>query len=138
LTNVAFACTLQLGETSDCVDLLLATDRAPEAALFSRTFAPSQTPRAVKSWRQHLEVNKKPKQAAAIADPLDHPEEFEEGWTSALEKEEASLRGELEGPDAGGELNGLVDLSLHDATAEVEVDDVVLRTFSLSKLSQQL
>ncbi|KAM0745592.1 Coatomer, beta' subunit [Meredithblackwellia eburnea MCA 4105] len=87
LTNVAFACALQLGSSSDCVDLLLATDRAPEAALFARTYAPSQTPKAVKSWRKGLEAAKKPKQASAIADPSEQPEEFGEGWNEALKRE---------------------------------------------------
>ena len=39
--NVAFACRLQLGETEKCVELLVKTGRAPEAALFARTCAPS-------------------------------------------------------------------------------------------------
>ena len=39
--NVAFACRLQLGETDKCVELLVKTGRAPEAALFARTYAPS-------------------------------------------------------------------------------------------------
>lgn len=38
--NVAFASLLQLGDASGCVDLLVKTDRAPEAALFARTYAP--------------------------------------------------------------------------------------------------
>jgi hypothetical protein len=38
--NLAFACRLQLGEADACVDLLLKTDRASEAAFFARTYAP--------------------------------------------------------------------------------------------------
>jgi hypothetical protein len=38
--NLAFAITLQLGDASGCVDLLVKTQRAPEAALFARTYAP--------------------------------------------------------------------------------------------------
>ena len=38
--NLAFAVLLQLGDASPCVDLLLETQRAPEAALFARTYAP--------------------------------------------------------------------------------------------------
>lgn len=40
LNNLAFACWLQLGETENCVNLLVKTERAPEAALFARTYAP--------------------------------------------------------------------------------------------------
>ncbi len=38
--NIAFASLLQIGAASACVDLLVKTDRAPEAALFARTYAP--------------------------------------------------------------------------------------------------
>lgn len=38
--NLAFATWLQLGDTKSCVDLLIKTERAPEAALFARTYAP--------------------------------------------------------------------------------------------------
>lgn len=38
--NIAFATLLQLGDTKGCADLLVKTDRAPEAALFARTYAP--------------------------------------------------------------------------------------------------
>ncbi|GAA5995723.1 hypothetical protein JCM5350_008110 [Sporobolomyces pararoseus] len=87
LHNIAFAAALQLGDNESCVSILLATDRAPEAALFARTYAPSQASRAVKSWRSQLEAAKKPKQAKAIADPEESPEEFAEGWEAALERE---------------------------------------------------
>lgn len=40
LNNLAFATWLQLGETEQCVNLLAKTGRAPEAALFARTYAP--------------------------------------------------------------------------------------------------
>lgn len=95
LTNIAFAAALQLGDSNSCVDLLLSTDRAPEAALFARTFAPSQTPRAVHAWRKVLEGAKKPKQAAALADPEEQPEEFVEGWEGALERERNPVPAEL-------------------------------------------
>lgn len=38
--NLAFAITLQLADAAACVDLLVKTQRAPEAALFARTYAP--------------------------------------------------------------------------------------------------
>jgi coatomer subunit beta' len=38
--NLAFAILLQLGDSTACVDLLTKTQRAPEAALFTRTYAP--------------------------------------------------------------------------------------------------
>ena len=41
--NLAFVSLLQLGDAKACVDLLVKTDRAPEAALFARTYAPRYT-----------------------------------------------------------------------------------------------
>jgi coatomer subunit beta' len=38
--NLAFATRFQLGDGNACVDLLVKTQRAPEAALFARTYAP--------------------------------------------------------------------------------------------------
>jgi coatomer subunit beta' len=38
--NLAFAILLQLGDSTACVDILTNTQRAPEAALFARTYAP--------------------------------------------------------------------------------------------------
>ena len=38
--NLAFATWLQLGNTEACTNLLIKTERAPEAALFARTYAP--------------------------------------------------------------------------------------------------
>ncbi|GAA5930151.1 hypothetical protein JCM1841_000477, partial [Sporobolomyces salmonicolor] len=89
LYNIAFASALHLGDAAACVDVLLATDRAPEAALFARTYAPAQTSRALGQWKKQLceGVHKKPKQADALADPAEHPEEFGEGWALALERE---------------------------------------------------
>lgn len=42
LNNIALASLLQLGDPKACVDLLIKTDRVPEAALFARTYAPRQ------------------------------------------------------------------------------------------------
>lgn len=38
--NLVFATLFQLGDATSCVDLLIKTQRAPEAALFARTYAP--------------------------------------------------------------------------------------------------
>lgn len=38
--NLAFATLFQLGDANSCVDLLVKTNRAPEAALFARTYTP--------------------------------------------------------------------------------------------------
>lgn len=38
--NLAFATLFQLGDTKGCIDLLVKTQRVPEAAMFARTYAP--------------------------------------------------------------------------------------------------
>lgn len=67
--NIAFAAYLQLGDTQSCIDLLSATDRLPEAALFARSYNPTAIGPVVKSWRGELETTGKGKLAQTIADP---------------------------------------------------------------------
>ncbi|KAF0531175.1 Coatomer, beta subunit [Gigaspora margarita] len=74
--NVAFACYLQLGQVEDCIELLIKTDRIPEAAMFARTYLPSQVSRVVKLWRESLEKQNKKKAAEALADPADYENLF--------------------------------------------------------------
>ncbi|KAF8165977.1 coatomer protein [Crassisporium funariophilum] len=90
--NLAFAVMLQLGDTAGCIDLLISTQRAPEAALFARTYAPSQVPKAVNAWKSDLTTKNRTKIAATIAHPSLNPEVFEEGWEEVLAKEEALLQ----------------------------------------------
>jgi coatomer subunit beta' len=85
--NLAFAITLQLGDANACVDLLLKTRRAPEAAIFARTYAPSQVPRAVAAWKSDLASNR----PNMIVDPSINPELFEEGWEAAIAKEQEAV-----------------------------------------------
>lgn len=87
LNNIAFSALLQLQDTVGCVDLLISTERIPEAALFARTYAPSQVSRVVKAWKADLESKKRGKIAAGIADPEEDSELFE-NWTAALQAEE--------------------------------------------------
>ncbi|KIJ98527.1 hypothetical protein K443DRAFT_207234 [Laccaria amethystina LaAM-08-1] len=87
--NLAFATLFQLGDPVACVDLLIKTQRAPEAALFSRTYAPSQAPKAVQAWKTELVAKNRPKIAEAVADPSTKPELFEEGWEGVLATEKA-------------------------------------------------
>ncbi|KJA17733.1 hypothetical protein HYPSUDRAFT_218691 [Hypholoma sublateritium FD-334 SS-4] len=89
--NLAFAITLQLGDPAACVALLQQTQRAPEAALFARTYAPSRASAAVASWTADLTTKGRAKIAATIADPAAHAELFEEGWAEALAREEELL-----------------------------------------------
>ncbi|KAK0491647.1 coatomer protein [Armillaria novae-zelandiae] len=90
LNNLAFASLFQLGDANSCVDLLVKTQRAPEAALFARTYAPSQVPKAVDAWQADLKTKNRPKIAASVAHPSSNADLFEEGWKDALAKESGS------------------------------------------------
>ncbi|KAG1738747.1 coatomer WD associated region-domain-containing protein [Suillus lakei] len=85
--NLAFATLFQLGDAKPCVDLLVKTNRAPEAALFARTYAPSEVPKVVDVWRGELQTKNKGKIAGSIVHPSEHAELFEEGWEEALARE---------------------------------------------------
>jgi coatomer subunit beta' len=85
--NVAFASRLLLGQKSACVDILLDTDRAPEAAFFARTYAPSLADKAVASWKAQLAEQGKDKIAESLVMPSEGPEGFVEGWEELLERE---------------------------------------------------
>ncbi|KAF5334211.1 hypothetical protein D9611_014328 [Ephemerocybe angulata] len=90
--NLAFAARYSAGDVGECVGMLGKTGRAAEGALFARTYAPSLVSGAVKTWKE--ELKSRPKIAAAIADPEECPELFEEGWADALAHEKEVREGE--------------------------------------------
>jgi coatomer subunit beta' len=85
--NIAFVSFFILGEIEKCFELLIETNRIPEAALLARTFLPSQISRAVALWREDLKQVSE-RAAAALADPVEYPNVFPDlEW--ALKVEEA-------------------------------------------------
>lgn len=117
LNNVAFAALLELGDTTGCIDLLISTDRIPEAAFFARTYAPSQAGRVVKLWKADLESKKKQKIAVGIADPDEDPDLFGEGWQEALNAEKGGVS---ESYVPAGQKEDLIDMQEEDAADMVE------------------
>ncbi|KAJ6808352.1 coatomer subunit beta'-1-like isoform X2 [Iris pallida] len=80
--NVAFLCLFLLGEVEDCLQLLLESNRIPEAALLARSYLPSKVSDIVAIWKNDLnKVN--PKAAESLADPEEYPNLFED-WQVAL------------------------------------------------------
>jgi len=82
-----------LGKVEDCIQLLVDSNRIPEAALLARSYLPSKVPEIVAIWRDDLsKIN--PKAAESLADPSEYPNLFED-WQVALtvEKSVASQRG---------------------------------------------
>ncbi|CAG8633961.1 19563_t:CDS:10, partial [Racocetra fulgida] len=74
-------------ELAETADLLIKTDRIPEAAMFARTYLP----RVVKLWRESLEKQNKKKAAEALADPADYENLFSD-FKHALIAEELAKK----------------------------------------------
>ncbi|TPX31203.1 hypothetical protein SmJEL517_g05420 [Synchytrium microbalum] len=89
--NVAFVCYLLLGQSEACIDLLIATDRIPEAALFARTYSPSSITRVVGLWRELLLKAGKKKVAESISEPSQYENLFPD-YKYALVVEDAFKR----------------------------------------------
>lgn len=94
--NVAFLSEFLLGDLDRCLDILIETDRIPEAAFFARTYMPSRVQEVVELWREKLaKVNEKASQS--LADPVQYENLFP-GFADALKTEEYlqnTERGEL-------------------------------------------
>ncbi|KAG6425941.1 hypothetical protein SASPL_110150 [Salvia splendens] len=93
--NVAFLCLFMLGKLEDCLQLLVESNRIPEAALMARSYLPSKVSEIVALWRKDLnKINQKA--AESLADPEEYPNMFED-WQVALavEAKAAETRGNL-------------------------------------------
>ncbi|PWZ20311.1 Coatomer subunit beta'-2 [Zea mays] len=85
--NVSFLCFFMLGKLEECLQLLIESNRIPEAALMARSYLPSKVPEIVALWKKDLQkVN--PKAAESLADPNEYPNLFED-WQIALNVEAA-------------------------------------------------
>ncbi|RZF32170.1 hypothetical protein LSTR_LSTR004033 [Laodelphax striatellus] len=83
--NVAFLSYMLLGDLEKCLDILITTDRLPEAAFFARTYLPSQISRVVDLWRESLSKTSE-KAGQSLADPKEYDNLFP-GLTDALKTE---------------------------------------------------
>lgn len=74
-TNIAFLSFLLRGDLDKCLEILIDTNRLPEAAFFARSYLPSKISYVVEKWREQLTaVNEKAGQS--IADPQSYPNLF--------------------------------------------------------------
>lgn len=74
-----------MGDIDKCLDILIKTDRLPEAAFFARTYVPSRISSVVKLWKEKLSaVNEKAGQS--LADPEQYENLFP-GYRESLEVE---------------------------------------------------
>lgn len=117
--NIAFTCYQQMGDAEACLDLLIKTGRAPEAALFARTYAPSSAGKAVKNWKQTLVSKGKGK----IADTLADPEVEEEKPLFESEDRETVSKDEQQ-PSANDASEAVAEVDTTEAPAEeIEVPE---------------
>ncbi|XP_026280347.1 coatomer subunit beta' [Frankliniella occidentalis] len=73
--NVSFLSYFMLGNLEKCLDILITTNRIPEAAFFARTYLPSKVSTVVGLWRDLLK-SKNQKASASLADPKEYPNLF--------------------------------------------------------------
>ena len=52
--NVAFMANFVLGNLEECLEILIRTNRLPEAAFFARTYLPSEIARVLPLWKTEL------------------------------------------------------------------------------------
>ena len=102
--NIAFSCLWQLADVDGCIDLLMRTNRIPEAVLFAQTYKPSRAPQLARSWKTNLETGGKGKVARMLAMPPDGEGEGDDDlfpeWNEYLEMEKS------------GPAESLIDLGL--------------------------
>uniref|UniRef100_A0A1A9W071 Coatomer subunit beta' n=1 Tax=Glossina brevipalpis TaxID=37001 RepID=A0A1A9W071_9MUSC len=84
--NIAFLSSFLRSDVRRCLDILIETNRLPEAALFARTYIPSQMSYVVDLWREELsKFNEKAGQS--LADPTKYENLFP-GLGEALQVEQ--------------------------------------------------
>jgi coatomer subunit beta' len=125
--NVKFACLWQLGDIDAAIDMLVSTNRTPEAVLFAQTYKPSRAREVVLGWRSSLDKEGRGKVGRLLgvppaADGAEGPEGDEEmfpEWNEwlRLEKEGPAEVEEEEAEEDGGEEDGEMA-----AAAEVDAD----------------
>lgn len=84
--NIAFLSAFIRSDVDRCLEILIETNRLPEAAFFARTYIPSEMSRVVELWREELaKFNEKAGQS--LADPAKYENLFP-GLGDALQVEE--------------------------------------------------
>ncbi|KAJ4450940.1 Coatomer subunit beta' [Periplaneta americana] len=84
--NVSFLSYFLLGDVDKCLEILISTNRLPEAAFFARSYLPSRITEVVALWRECLsKLNEKAGQS--LADPKDYENLFP-GYADALKTEQ--------------------------------------------------
>lgn len=83
--NISFLSFFLLGDIDKCLEILVKTDRIPEAAFFARTYAPSKISSIVELWKEKLAAVSE-KAGQSLADPEKYENLFP-GYRESLEVE---------------------------------------------------
>lgn len=102
----------------EAIDLLIKTDRIPEAAMLARTYAPDQISKIVGLWKAGLESKNRKKTAESLADPSEYPNLFPELLNQKTSKESSPLVDVDSKAEEGIEEEPLVDASEEQAVEE--------------------
>jgi len=97
--NVAFVALFLSQKVGECIDLLVSTNRLPEAAFFARTYMPSRITEIVKLWQKQLAKNNK-RAAEALADPDQYPNLFPDFELAKKVEREVSAAREIPQPSS--------------------------------------
>ncbi|EZA57396.1 coatomer subunit beta' [Ooceraea biroi] len=84
--NISFLSNFILGDVDKCLDILITTDRIPEAAFFARTYAPSKISAIIKLWKEKLLSAVSEKAGQSLADPEQYENLFP-GYRETLKAE---------------------------------------------------
>ena len=84
--HISFLSHFLLGDVDKCLELLIKTDRVPEAAFFARAYAPSKISHVVKLWKEQLSAVSE-KAGQSLADPEQYENLFP-GYRESLKVEE--------------------------------------------------
>ena len=90
--NVSFLSYFLTGDLEACLNLLLSTNRLPEAAFFARTYMPSRMSEILGLWKENIGTVSE-KASRSLADPKEYPNLFPE-YQASLDAE-AARNGEV-------------------------------------------
>jgi coatomer subunit beta' len=118
-TNIAFSAYLLTGNVEACVNILISTNRLPEAAFFARTYLPSRVDEIVGLWKTDLaEVSESA--AEALVSPSDDKASFPD-FDIAVQVEKMFLA-----QRAGSQATGIPSTDYLTAKDDLELDLIEL------------
>ncbi|OLY84802.1 Coatomer subunit beta' [Smittium mucronatum] len=89
MSRLEFVSSFLSRKPEDCLELLIKTEKLPEASLFARTYLPSKVSETVQMWKDSLTKSNKDKAAQSLADPSEYANLFG-NFSTSLEAEKLS------------------------------------------------